>query len=102
MLLVGSETLVENQQLEPLSMLGNKAHVNCTNWDGRTALHLAVSAGHLNVVEKLVMDFSALFTVQDRTFAALVIPCMTVRVNSRDCAKAAGTILKCRVWHSLA
>lgn len=44
----------------------NKAHVNCTNWDGRTALHLAVSAGHLNVVEKLVMDFSALFTVQDR------------------------------------
>lgn len=35
MLLVGSETLVENQQLEPLSMLGNKAHVNCTNWDGQ-------------------------------------------------------------------
>ena len=63
-------------------------HVNCTNWDGRTALHLAVSAGHLNVVEKLVMDFSALFTVQDRTFAALVIPsCMTVHLNSRGVRK---------------
>eukprot|EP00438_Fugacium_kawagutii_P013838 Skav219979 [mRNA] locus=scaffold137:22518:24019:- [translate_table: standard] len=48
----------------------NKVHVNCTNWDSRTALHVAVSAGHLSVVEKLVMDFSASFTVQDRTFAA--------------------------------
>lgn len=25
------------------SVLGNKVHVNCTNWDSRTALHVAVS-----------------------------------------------------------
>ncbi|CAJ1432297.1 unnamed protein product, partial [Effrenium voratum] len=52
-------------QMEAM-LQSNKVSANCTNLDGRTALHLAVCAGHLTVVEKLVIDFGAQFLVQDR------------------------------------
>ena len=31
---------------------GNKVSVSCVNWDMRTALHVAVSSGHVSIVEK--------------------------------------------------
>lgn len=40
--------------------------VDSKNWDSRSALHVAVSEGHLNVVERLVSDWSATLTLEDR------------------------------------
>lgn len=40
--------------------------VDSKNWDSRSALYVAVSEGHLNVVERLVSDWSATLTLEDR------------------------------------
>jgi len=43
-----------------------KVAVNAGNWDARTALHVAVSEGHLSVAERLVTDWSANLMAEDR------------------------------------
>ncbi|CAE7532455.1 SKOR, partial [Symbiodinium pilosum] len=53
------------EQMEAM-LRSNKVSVSCVNWDQRTALHVAVSNGHVSIVEKLIMEYSAPLTVQDR------------------------------------
>lgn len=47
-------------------MLSLQVTVDSKNWDSRSALYVAVSEGHLNVVERLVSDWSATLTLEDR------------------------------------
>ncbi|CAE7573135.1 SKOR, partial [Symbiodinium sp. CCMP2456] len=53
------------EQMEAM-LRSNKVSVSCVNWDMRTALHVAVSHGHGTIVEKLIMEYLAPLTVQDR------------------------------------
>ncbi|CAE7736847.1 GORK [Symbiodinium microadriaticum] len=53
------------EQMEAM-LRSNKVNVSCVNWDMRTALHVAVSNGHGTIVEKLIIEYLAPLTVQDR------------------------------------
>lgn len=55
----------QNQENELRLWLGAGADVNATNFDGRTALHVAASRGHIQCLEVLLSTYRVNFRLKD-------------------------------------